>query len=200
MKDGKNKHTKKDSHSPRRQVAILCLLTFLASLALATIVTIVFSSSYQYGDPVAKNQMDTFVFAVAFVIGISVVVTAALFYKWLHLPNKKGLAVAIVSYLILYSACLAASIALAMVAFNFANDYQFSRLPEYWQIMDADFYYRGGIFRKSATVAIIVLCMLEFVTIFIATRLASLTSHNKLIDFNHGILTRTQLSGKNRHK
>lgn len=167
---------------------------------LATIVAIAFSSSYQYGDPVAKNQRDTFVFAVSFVIAISVVVTVALFYKWFHLPNKKGLTVAIISYLVLYLACLVASIALAMVVFNFARDYQFSRLPEYWQIIAADFYYRGGIFRKSATVAIIVLCILEFATVFIATRLASLISHNKLIDFNHGILTRTRPSGKNRHK
>lgn len=200
MKDSKNKQTKKDSCNPRRQVAILCLLTFLASSALAAIVAIVFSSSYQHGDPVAKNQMDTFVFAVSFVIAISVVVTVALFYKWFHLPNKKGLAVAIISYLVLYLACLVASATLAMVAFNFAKDYQFLRLPEYWQIMVADFYYRGGIFCKSATVAIIVLCVLEFVTVFIATRLASLISHNKLIDFNHGILTQTRLSGKNRRK
>lgn len=200
MKDSKNKQTKKDSCNPRRQVAILCLLTFLASSALAAIVAIVFSSSYQHGDPVAKNQMDTFVFAVSFVIAISVVVTVALFYKWFHLPNKKGLAVAIISYLVLYLACLVASATLAMVAFNFAKDYQFSRLPEYWQIMVADFYYRGGIFCKSATVAIIVLCVLEFVAVFIATRLASLISHNKLIDFNHGILTQTRLSGKNRRK
>lgn len=200
MKDGKNKQGEEDSCSPRRQVAILCLLTFLASSVLAAIVAIVFSSSYQYGDPVAKNQMDTFVFAVSFVIAISVVVTVALFYKWFHLPNKKGLAVAVISYLVLYLACLAASVTLAMVAFNFAKDYLFSRLPEYWQIMDADFYYRGGIFRKSATVAIIVLCILEFVAVFVATRLASLISHNKLIDFNHGILTQTRLSGKNRRK
>lgn len=200
MKDGKNKQTKKDSCSPRRQVAILCLLTFLASSVLAAIVAIVFSSSYQYGDPVAKNQMDTFVFAVSFVIAISVVVTVALFYKWFHLPNKKGLAVAIISYLVLYLACLVASVTLAMVVFNFVKDYQFSKLPEYWQIMDADFYYRGGIFRKSATAAIIVLCVLEFVTVFIATRLASLISHNKLIDFNHGILTRIRLPDKNRCK
>lgn len=200
MKDGKNKQTKKDSCSPRRQAAILCLLTFLASSVLAAIVAIVFSSSYQYGDPVAKNQMDTFVFAVSFVIAISVVVTVALFYKWFHLPNKKGLAVAIISYLVLYLAFLVASVTLAMVVFNFAKDYQFSRLPEYWQIMDADFYYRGGIFRKSAAVAIIVQCILEFATVFVATRLASLISHNKLIDFNHGILTRTRLSDKNQRK
>ena len=200
MKDGKNKQREKDLCSPRRQVAILCLLTFLASSVLATIVAIVFSSSYQYGDPVAKNQMDTFVFAVSFVIAISVVVTVALFYKWFHLPNKKGLAVAIISYLVLYLACLVASVTLAMVVFNFVKDYQFSKLPEYWQIMDADFYYRGGIFRKSATAAIIVLCVLEFVTVFIATRLASLISHNKLIDFNHGILTRIRLPDKNRCK
>lgn len=200
MKDGKNKQREKDLCSPRRQVAILCLLTFLASSVLAAIVAIVFSSSYQYGDPVAKNQMDTFVFAVSFVIAISVVVTVALFYKWFHLPNKKGLAVAIISYLVLYLACLVASVTLAMVVFNFVKDYQFSKLPEYWQIMDADFYYRGGIFRKSATAAIIVLCVLEFVTVFIATRLASLISHNKLIDFNHGILTRIRLPDKNRCK
>lgn len=200
MKDSKNKQRERNSYNPRRQVAILCLLTFLASSVLATIVAIAFSSSYQYGDPVAKNQRDTFVFAVSFVIAISVVVTVALFYKWFHLPNKNGLTVAIISYLVLYLACLVASIALAMVVFNFARDYQFSRLPEYWQIMAADFYYRGGIFRKSATVAIIVLCILEFVTVFIATRLASLISHNKLIDFNHGILTQTRLPGKNRRK
>lgn len=200
MKDGKNKQTKKDSYSLRRQVAILCLLTFLASSVLAAIVAIVFSSSYQYGDPVAKNQTDTFVFAVSFVIAISVVVTVALFYKWFHLPNKKGLAVAIISYLVLYLACLVASVTLAMVVFNFVKDYQFSKLPEYWQIMDADFYYRGGIFRKSAAVAIIVLCISEFATVFIATRLASLISHNKLIDFNHGILTQTRLPDKNQRK
>lgn len=200
MKDSKNKQREKDLYNPRRQVATLCLLTFLASSVLAAIVAIVFSSSYQYGDPVAKNQMDTFVFAVSFVIAISVVVTVALFYKWFHLPNKKGLAVAIISYLVLYLACLVASVTLAMVAFNFAKDYQFSRLPEYWQIMDADFYYRGGIFRKSATVAIIVLCVLEFVAVFVATRLASLISHNKLIDFNHGILTQIRLPDKNRRK
>lgn len=200
MKDGKNKQREKDLYNPRRQVATICLLTFLASSVLAAIVAIVFSSSYQYGDPVAKNQMDTFVFAVSFVIAISVVVTVALFYKWFHLPNKKGLAVAIISYLVLYSACLVASVTLAMVVFNFTKDYQFSRLPEYWQIMDADFYYRGGIFRKSATVAIIVLCVLEFVVVFVATRLASLISHNKLIDFNHGILTQIRLPDKNRRK
>lgn len=200
MKDGKNKQREKDLYNPRRQAAILCLLTFLASSALATIVAIVFSSSYQYGDPVAKNQTDTFVFAVAFVIAISVVVTVALFYKWFHLPNKKGLVVAIISYLVLYLAFLVASVTLAMVVFNFAKDYQFSRLPEYWQIMDADFYYRGGIFRKSAAAAIIVQCILEFATVFVTTRLASLISHNKLIDFNHGILTRTRLSDKNRRK